>query len=425
MTETTAASNAPAFPPVTLAQRLTIFAVLLLAFTLCQFLRSSLAVVAPEMVRELGLTPRELGFITSIFFVAMAAMQIPAGMMFDRFGVRPITGTALVAAVLGGIIFSTGHELWQFMLGQFLFGIGMSPLFMGSIMVVARWWGAAKFATLSATMMAMSYVGNISATMPLAHAIEAFGWRYSMLGPTAVLALATAMFFFVVRDAPPGHPWWKERRKESAREVFAGVLEALRHPVMPGLLAAAFIGYSAGYAIRGLWIGPYMLDVFGFDAITRGDILFASAIMGMIGLYVSGQLAGRFNPRPVVMGFAAVGGVSMAVLALVDDPGMVLFMIAFLAFSLVANFFPAVMGHGQITFPERLRGRSLTLINFSVFVGVGITQIVTGYLIDAFPSDAQGHHPEEAYRAMFAYLACLLAVGIAIYAIFGKVARTR
>ena len=115
----------------------------------------------------------------------------------------------------------------------------------------------------------------------------------------------------------------------------------------------------------------------------------------------------------------------MAVLALVDDPGMVLFMIAFLAFSLVANFFPAVMGHGQITFPERLRGRSLTLINFSVFVGVGITQIVTGYLIDAFPSDAQGHHPEEAYRAMFAYLACLLAVGIAIYAIFGKVARTR
>jgi MFS family permease len=420
MTDTVAA---PAMPPVTLTHRLAIFAVLLLAFALCQFLRSSLAVVAPEMVRELGLAPRELGFMTSIFFVAMAMMQIPAGMMFDRFGVRPITGTALVAAVAGGIIFSTGDHLWQFMLGQFLFGIGMSPLFMGSIMVVARWWGAAKFATLSATMMAISYVGNIGATMPLAHAIEWIGWRYSMLAPSIVLAVATMLFFLVVRDAPPGHPWWQERRKESVREIFAGVLEALRHPVMPGLLAAAFIGYSAGYAIRGLWVGPYMLDVFGLDAIARGDILFVSAIMGMIGLFISGQLAGRFNPRPVVIGFASICGISLAAMALVGDPGMTLFLIAFLAFSLVANFFPAVMGHGQATFPERLRGRSLTLINFSVFVGVGITQLVTGFLIDAFPADAQGAHPEEAYRAMFAYLAMMMAVGIAIYAVFAKFVR--
>jgi MFS family permease len=415
--------SAPTASPVTLAQRLLIFAVLLLAFTLCQFLRSAMAVVAPEMVRELGITPRELGFITSIFFVAMAAMQIPAGMMFDRFGVRPITGTALVAAVVGGIVFSTGDHLWQFMLGQFLFGIGMSPLFMGSIMVVARWWGAAKFATLSATMMAVSYVGNIGATMPLAHLIEAIGWRYSMLVPSIILGVATALFFLVIRDAPPGHPWWNQRSKESAREVFAGVLEALRHPVMPGLLAAAFIGYSAGYAIRGLWIGPYMLDVFGLDAITRGDILFVSAILGMVGLYTSGQLAGRVNPRPVIMTFAGAGCAAMALLALVGDPGMTLFLIAFLAFSMVANFFPAVMGHAQATFPDRLRGRSLTLINFSVFVGVGITQLVTGFLIDAFPSDAHGAHPEAAYRAMFAYLAIMMAVGIAIYAVFAKFVR--
>lgn len=421
----TTASAAPVAPPVTLRQRLLVFAVLLLGFSICQFLRSSLAVVAPVMVRDVGLTPRELGFITSIFFVAMAGMQIPAGMMFDRFGVRPISGSALVAAVAGGVIFSTGHELWQFMLGQFLFGIGMSPLFMGSIMVVSRWWGAARFATLSATMMAMSYIGNISATMPLAYAIEFFGWRAAMLVPSLLLGVATLLFFLLVREAPPGHPWWRERRKESAREVFAGVFEALRHPVMPGLLAAAFVGYSAGYAIRGLWIGPYMLDVFGLDAITRGNILFVSAILGMIGLYVSGRLASRFSPRPVITGFAVVCGGALAILAVVADPGMALFLIAFFVFSIVANFFPAVMGHAQMTFPERLRGRSLTLINFSVFVGVGITQVITGYLIDSFPSDASGAHPEDAYRAMFAYLACLMAAGIALYAIYGKVARAK
>ena len=90
------------------------------------------------------------------------------------------------------------------------------------------------------------------------------------------------------------------------------------------------------------------------------------------------------------------------------------------AFSLLANFYPAVLAHGQSTFPDRLRGRALTTVNFAVFVGVGVTQVVTGFLINAFPADASGAHPEMAYRLMFAYLAVVVIAGAAIYAIYAK-----
>ncbi len=419
----TAAAPAAALRP-SLARRLAIVGVVLLVLILCQFLRSSLAVVVPELVRDVPLSARELGFITATFFVFMSTMQIPAGMMFDRFGVRRIACAAMVLAVIGGVVFALGGGFWDFLIGQALFGAGMAPLFIGSIMVVGRWWGGERMASLAAIVMSLSYIGTLSATAPLAHAIEWIGWRWSLLAPTAILGAATALFFFVVRDAPPGHVWWGQRRHESLREVLAGVGEVLRHPAIPGLFAAAFIGYSCGYALRGLWMGPYLLDVHGLDAITRGDILFLATAMSTLGLFASGQLATRIgSPRPVILGFAGLTAAFLAVLAVVGDPGMTLMLVAFLAFSLLSAFFPAVIGQAQSTFPERLRGRSLTLINFAVFAGVGLNQLVTGFLIDAFPADAQGHHPEIAYRAMFAYLAVFMAAGTVVYALFGKMTR--
>ena len=71
------------------------------------------------------------------------------------------------------------------------------------------------------------------------------------------------------------------------------------------------------------------------------------------------------------------------------------------------------------TFDDRLRGRSLTTINSAVFFGVGLTQLVTGNLIDAFPGEG-GAHPEIAYRAMFIYVACVGFLGVGIYARFSR-----
>ncbi|MGE0152210.1 MAG: MFS transporter [Reyranellaceae bacterium] len=401
-----------------------IFAILAFCFVLCQFLRSSLAVVAPEMVREVPLTPRDLGLITSTFFFAVAAMQIPAGMMFDRYGVRLTAGIALVLGVIGGFVFAYGHSFWAFAIGQALLGLGTAPVFMGSIMVIGRWWEPQRFAAMSATMMSIGYLGNLAATTPLAYAAELIGWRHSLAVIAVGLAVSTVLILAVVRDAPPGHAWWQPRRPESFAAVFGGVREVLRHPIIPGLFAASFIGYSTSYAVRGLWVGPYMLEVHQLDAITRGNILFLFAALGTLGIFFSGQWAGKLGtPRPVVIGFAGITAATLVVMAAVAGPSVPFFVAVCAAFSLLANFYPAVLAHGQATFPDRLRGRALTTVNFAVFAGVGVTQVVTGFLINAFPADAVGAHPEAAYRLMFAYLAAVVIAGVAIYAVNAKFKR--
>jgi MFS family permease len=398
-----------------------IFAILAFCFLLCQFLRSAFAVVAPEMVREVALTAGELGLITSTFFFAVAVTQIPSGMMFDRFGVRLTAGIALVLAVIGGFVFAYGGSFWEFALGQALLGVGTSPVFMGSIVVIGRWWEPKRFAAMSATMMSLGYLGNLAATTPLAYAAELIGWRHSYALVTGGLAISTVLILLLVRDAPKGHAWWQPRTPETLAQVFGGVREVLRHPIIPGLFAAAFIGYSTSFAVRGLWAGPYMLEVHGLDAITRGNILFLFAALGTAGIFVSGQIAGRLGtPRPVVISFATITTITMVVMAALPGPSVPLFVVVVSIFALLSNFYPAVLAHGQATFPDHLRGRALTTVNFAVFVGVGITQVVTGFLINAFPVDAQGAHPEMAYRLMYAWLAGIGVVGTVIYAVWAK-----
>ena len=183
---------------------------------------------------------------------------------------------------------------------------------------------------------------------------------------------------------------------------------------------AAMIGYSTNFAVRGLWAGPYLLDVHGMGADDRALLLMVMAVLGTGGIFVSGYLAGRLGTSfPVVIGFAGTGAVVLLTIGLVPGLALEPLIGLLLVFSSISNFFPAVLEHGRRLFDDRLRGRSLTTINSAVFFGVGLTQLVTGNLIDAFPGEG-GAHPEIAYRAMFIYVACVGFLGVGIYARFSR-----
>ncbi len=401
--------------------RTLLFVILAGSFTLCQFLRSAFAVIAPDMAQEAALSARDLGLITSSFFFAVAAIQLPAGVLFDRYGVRYIAGITLAVGVLGGFIFANGQSFWLFVLGQALLGLGTGGLFMGSVVLIGRWWPPGRFAAVSGLLMSCGYSGNLLATTPLAWLSERIGWRWSLQIIVVLLALSAVAIVAVVRDAPPGHAW-SRRKPESLLAIVRGLGEVLKNPVTPGLFAAAFIGYATTFAMRGLWLGPYMLDVHGIGAIARGNYLLLFSALGSLGIFLAGTLVGRLSsPRPMVIGCAAVTVVTLVAMTLLRLPPELLFAPILSIFALVSNFYPAVLAHAQAMYPERLRGRSLTTVNLAVFLGVGVTQVATGYIINAFadgpPGAAGGSHPEIAYRWMFAYLAATVAVGAIVYAL--------
>jgi len=394
--------------------RIWLFAIAAACFILCQFTRSVTGVLGPTLRTEIGLSAEQLGTVTGAFFWGIALMQIPSGVLFDRYGPRLTVALTLFLGVVGGLLFAFGKSFEELTAGMFVLGLGTSAVFMGAIVLIARWWPPKRFATLSATMMSLGYIGNLSATEPFVWIMGWIGWRWGFSIAILGILISAVLMLFVVRDAPPGSDWTK-REPEPLLSVIRGLGEIFRHPAMPGLIGAALIGYSTNFAIRGLWLGLYMIDIHGLGTSVTGRLLFAMAALGTVGIFLAGWISSRLGtPRPVVLVFAGISFSCMTTLALWSDIPTAALIVVLLVFGLFSNFFPAIIEHGRSLFDDRLRGRSLTSIN------------VWGFIMESFMpvGVTAGALPEEAYRALFAYLAVLVLAGVSAYALFARYRRS-
>src|SRR5690606_25584990 len=90
------------------------------AYMLSHFFRAANAVIGTDLMRELALTPADLGLLTAVFFVIFAGCQIPIGILLDRYGPKRVMLSLIVVAVLGAAVFAVGHDLATLGLGRAL-----------------------------------------------------------------------------------------------------------------------------------------------------------------------------------------------------------------------------------------------------------------------------------------------------------------
>lgn len=391
-----------------------VVAALCVAFVVSQFYRSSNAVIAPDLMRDVGLTPAALGILTGAFFVTFGLLQLPIGVLLDRLGPRLTIASTLVLAVAGALVFATAETMAGLAVGRVLMGAGCASVFIGALVVCARWYPPARLAAAAGILLGVGGLGNILSTTPLALVAGSVGWRGAFLGMAAVTALAVVVVFAVVRDAPPGHAF-HSRQRETLGAAFAGVREVLGDRRMRLVLIMAFVGYPTTATIHGLWGGPYLHDALGLDGVGRGNVLLAMAgglIVGMLGV---GSLDRIFDTRKRLVTFGALTTAALlTVLALAPTPTPVVAALLFGALGVIGAYVVVILAHGRAFFPERLVGRALTAINFAAFMGVAAMQVATGFIVGAFPT-SEGAAPEIAYRSVFGFLALMIAIAVAIY----------
>lgn len=385
------------------------------AFTLSQFYRSAAAVIAPELSRELGLSPDQLGMLSAAYMVGFAVLQIPVGVALDRYGTRVTLPPLLGLAVVGALWFAMADGFEGLLAAQALMGAGTAGTFMGAAVIVARWYPADRYATMSAVMVAVGGIGYLLSATPLAWAVENFGWRVCFLvtaGFTAVSAVAVAG---LVRDAPPGHPF-HSRRPETVLQTLRGVGAVLRNPPLWLILPICFFGYAAMIAVRGLWAGPYLQDVHQLGTAARGDILLLMSVAYIAGTLAYGPMDRLFNSRKKVILAGGIASLALLLpLALV--PGMPLWLVVALLvlFSPLCCFYQIGVVHARATFPDALVGRGITVVNLMTLTGASTMQLLTGVVVGSFPTTPDGGSSALAYQAMFGTLALSTVLALALY----------
>lgn len=388
-------------------------AAMIVLAVLSQFFRSSNGVIAPEMMAELHFDAQAIGLSSGAFFVVFALLQVPIGVLFDRYGPRRVVSAMLIFAVIGSGLFAVAHSLGLLVAGRFLIGLGFAGGMVGSLVVLARWLDPMDFTRSMTILFASANLGSLLATSPLSAATEMIGWRATFVVLAIVTAVVAAGFFWLVRDEPPGRQR-TAARSESLTATIRGVAEVVRVPGLLRILPLIALGYSSIITIIGLWGGPFLHDVHEVDGLDRGNVLSVLAVAFIAGTLAYGPIQRRVGAfRPVVIGGGIGSAALMLLMALFCDASLYVTLPLLVATCFVGAFSVVLMGHGVALIPSDLKGRGTTALNGVLMGGTAVLQIGSGTVVEAV-HDLIGS-PSSGYAGFFAVLGLLMVAATIVY----------
>ncbi len=394
-----------------------IVAALVGIYMLSQFFRNALGVIGPDLAKAFDLDAARLGFLSSIFFLSFALVQIPLGMAIDRWGPRPAM-LATAALMIGStILFAVSRNYAELAAARMLMGLGCCSFLMAPLALYAERFPPEKFSTITGIHIGGGSFGMLAATAPLAWLAGSVGWRNSFLTAAAIAAVMATCLFLFAREAPEAAAR-RSRRRETLGRAVKGVAAATR---LPGFWRMFFIqaaAYGAFASIIGLWIGPWLAQVYGLPLESRGRmtlILAGAQIAGLFFWGASDRWFASYRKPALIGGLLALA--TLVVGALVQMPAAAL-PVFMAAFGFFFGITPVLTAQGKSLFPRELTGRGMTLINTGVIGGAFGQQAFTGFVIEAFGSKMVGGvrvYPPEAFRLVFGLLALQLAIALWFY----------
>ncbi|QYF94581.1 MFS transporter [Massilia sp. PAMC28688] len=398
--------------PLRGAPAIRVFLSFALGYFLSYALRSINAVIAPALVAELGLSNADLGLLSSAYFVAFGCMQLPLGVWLDKYGARRTEAALLLCAAVGAVLFATGTTLAWLWIGRALIGIGVSACLMASLKAYRQWFALEQQSQLAIWMLVAGTSGAMAATVPVSLTLPLIGWRGVFWVVAALLALASAVIFFVLRDVERGG-----QQQATAAPHEQGYAIIFRSPYFWRLGLLGLVNHGIFSALQTLWAGPWLMTVLGKSQVESGEILFVFNFVMLLAYLGAGWMAPRLVRRGINM--HKVIGAGMA--------GMIVMQACMVATSAPASwllwlglglFVPVVMlvqSYAGLAFPPALAGRANSAYNLQLFLGAFAAQWGFGVAVDAFRSSGLG--PADAFRMTLAVAIALQVATLLFFAL--------
>jgi len=376
-------STAP--PPASVDRRaLLVWGVGLLAYGVAVMQRTSLGVAGIAAADRFGASASVLATFAVLQLLVYAGLQVPVGVLLDRYGARRLILLGAVTAGAGQVLLAVTTSLVGAIGARVLVGAGDAMTFVCVLRLVAAWFPPRRNPLMSQLTGLTGQLGQIASAVPLAHLLGAFGWTTTYLTAAAASGVAFVLVLLLLHDAPPGAV--SPRRSSTLAEVRTQVAQAFLHPgTRLGLWTHFTVQYSGTVFVL-LWGYPFLVSGEGLTPATASALLTVFVVTGMAFGPVFGHLVSRHPLRRswLVLGILTVT-VTVWTLVLAWPGRAPLWVLVLLVLGLALGGPGSMIGFDFArTFnpPDRL-GSATGIVNVGGFLASLLTILAIGVVLDA------------------------------------------
>lgn len=372
----------------------------------------SLSVMHDDLMLSFHTSAEQLGNLAACYYYAYAIMQIPVGLLMDKYGPRLLLTIASLFCCAGSIIFGMAQNLPTAELGRFVMGVGGSFAVVGCLKLASLWFPTNRFAMLTGLMAAIGMMGGILGEGPVAKLVLFYGWRNTVFMGAGMGACLSILIWFFISDLPFNLPY---RNMQTAFPIFKGLWRVMRLPqvwlasIYAGLMFVPTTGFGQ------LWGVPYFSERFEIGKDSAGFLTSMIFFGWAVGAPIFGWFSDKIGRRKWPMGLAAFLSllVMMAILYLpvsIHTMHWLMFLLGACSSGFILAF--SIVREINITI---LTGTAIGFINTLNNASGALAQPIVGKILDSlwdntFRLDGAPVYSIESYNTALMLLPiCLLA----------------
>ena len=397
-------------------------------------LEISPSIMVHELMHAFSLDGLEIGHLAASYFYAYFFMQIPVGILVDKFNTRNIITTAILICSIGACIFSQASSFPMAILGRIIIGVGAAFSMVGTLKLVTLWFAPKNFALVSSLMMTMAMLGSICGQAPLAHLVDHYHWRNSML-ILSVCGVGLAICFWLVLKFRARADRVSELAADGAEGAVEGADEQLGvWKLLLGVvknkqswLVSMYSGlaFAPVTAFAGLWGTPFLMEFHHLDKATVAGVMSFIFIGFAVGAPVSGWLSsgeGKFKLsfKRIMFCGTLIELLSLVFVLYSSSLSILELRFVMFIFGFFTGFFFVSFAYMQLINSKQASGTAIGFMNmFNALFGALCDPLI-GYLLDS----GWGHKMEGGVRFFsvanyqFALTSLVFGLVLALFILF-------
>ncbi len=387
--------------------------------------RSTLSVAAVPAADRFTATAAAISTLGVLQLIVYAALQIPAGVLLDRFGAKKPLVVGGILMVAGQVLVATTTVLPVAVAGRVLVGAGDATTFVAAVRLIGAWFDSRGIATRVQWLGNIGQVGQVLSLVPFAALLHLDGWTTAFLTAAGLGGVGVVIAIAVVKNAPAGTPATQHEDLRSGVMAFAG---AARRPGTHVGFWSHFVTQSSGTVFALFWGYPFLVQGEGIAPAVASTLLLVQVAAGMVAGPVLGVLTARHPMRRTNLVLGIVVLLALTWTLVLAWPGSVPIPVLVLLECALGAGGPASMIGFDIarTFnPAHAQGGATGLVNVGGFTASFVMMFAIGALLDLHTAVFPGAMPFSADAFRFAFLVQVPVIGFGVVMLFRARRRAR